>query len=471
MQQYSDVVLVTSTPGGQVRAPAAASVQVNINGGGAATLYSDNGITTRTNPIVCDSSGEYSFYAADGLYDLVISVTGFTTETKTAAVLLFDSEAAFGLTIGSATTAGTIQFPARTVGRGQNLISCFDLGPFLGDPDPVMMWGYNITQTAGFSTPGEPRAYWSIEGYYNDGTGDPKIESYYQIDGLTGQGANQFRPWFCIANRDTANILVRYAADLHQFFPADLTGGASVLDIYPANSPAFDFKKTVRISALAQSTGLQLADNTGTPITFTATPNWATTGAPAIVTGGAYGFSMAPGGLEALRIAYVSGAVNFGVINGSATTGTVVFAADGSDSDIGIAIAAKGADVIDLYTGGAFTSGVLSSGNKQVQITHTASANRNITLTGSNGGNPTIGTSAGNLAITPAVVVAATSGSAIGTTTSSTTVLNLPAGSTAASSIRLAHGAAPSSPVNGDMWTTTTGLFVRINGSTVGPLT
>lgn len=35
---------------------------------------------------------------------------------------------------------------------------------------------------------------------------------------------------------------------------------------------------------------------------------------------------------------------------------------------------------------------------------------------------------------------------------------------------RLPHGTAPSAPVNGDVWTTTAGLFVRVNGSTVGPL-
>jgi len=60
---------------------------------------------------------------------------------------------------------------------------------------------------------------------------------------------------------------------------------------------------------------------------------------------------------------------------------------------------------------------------------------------------------------------------AVGTTISSTTILNLPASTTGVSSIRLAHGSAPSSPVNGDMWTTTAGLYVRINGVTVGPLT
>lgn len=37
--------------------------------------------------------------------------------------------------------------------------------------------------------------------------------------------------------------------------------------------------------------------------------------------------------------------------------------------------------------------------------------------------------------------------------------------------LRLPHGAAPSSPVNGDVWTTSAGgLYVRINGTTVGPL-
>ncbi len=34
----------------------------------------------------------------------------------------------------------------------------------------------------------------------------------------------------------------------------------------------------------------------------------------------------------------------------------------------------------------------------------------------------------------------------------------------------LPHGVAPTSPVDGDVWTTTAGLFVRINGATIGPL-
>lgn len=51
----------------------------------------------------------------------------------------------------------------------------------------------------------------------------------------------------------------------------------------------------------------------------------------------------------------------------------------------------------------------------------------------------------------------------------STSPLLTRAPTTSNSSLRLPHGTAPSSPVNGDVWTTTAGLFARINGSTIGP--
>jgi len=44
------------------------------------------------------------------------------------------------------------------------------------------------------------------------------------------------------------------------------------------------------------------------------------------------------------------------------------------------------------------------------------------------------------------------------------------ASTTAKSGLNLAHGVAPTSPVNGDVWTTSLGMFVRINGVTYGPL-
>jgi hypothetical protein len=42
-----------------------------------------------------------------------------------------------------------------------------------------------------------------------------------------------------------------------------------------------------------------------------------------------------------------------------------------------------------------------------------------------------------------------------------------PAGASGTPSLRMPHGSAPSSPTNGDVWTTTAGLFLRQNGTTV----
>lgn len=44
------------------------------------------------------------------------------------------------------------------------------------------------------------------------------------------------------------------------------------------------------------------------------------------------------------------------------------------------------------------------------------------------------------------------------------------ASSTGNANLNLPHGTNPTSPVNGDIWTTNSGLYVQISGSTVGPL-
>ncbi|KPU45824.1 hypothetical protein OXPF_06130 [Oxobacter pfennigii] len=41
-----------------------------------------------------------------------------------------------------------------------------------------------------------------------------------------------------------------------------------------------------------------------------------------------------------------------------------------------------------------------------------------------------------------------------------------PESSTEEAPLSIPHGAAPASPVNGDMWTTTSGLYLRLNGTT-----
>lgn len=76
---------------------------------------------------------------------------------------------------------------------------------------------------------------------------------------------------------------------------------------------------------------------------------------------------------------------------------------DGSDANVNIDIGSKGTGYVFLRTGGG----------AQVQIAHTASANRYITLTGSNGGNPTIGVSGGSLDLGAPIVL---TGQTVGTT-------------------------------------------------------
>lgn len=74
MKHLSDVVV------NQFNIPLAfASVQVNVHGGGAANIFSDDGITAAPNPITCDGQGRLSFYAADGRYDLIATSNGITT--------------------------------------------------------------------------------------------------------------------------------------------------------------------------------------------------------------------------------------------------------------------------------------------------------------------------------------------------------------------------------------------------------
>ena len=110
---------------------------------------------------------------------------------------------------------------------------------------------------------------------------------------------------------------------------------------------------------------------------------------------------------------------------------------------IGTSLALGGATIGSnaiAVTGTGFISGAFNVG--------TASTNY-LQFAGS-GTNPTIGTNGGSVSITSALLTLA---SATGT-----------------SGVNMPHGTAPSSPVNGDVWTTTAGIYVRINGVTVGPL-
>lgn len=98
--------------------------------------------------------------------------------------------------------------------------------------------------------------------------------------------------------------------------------------------------------------------------------------------------------------------VNYVAVGARATGLTPYVASDGSDTNVGLILNTKGAGSVFLTTD--------AINNTQVEITDTPSANRHITMTGSNGGNPTISVSAGSLAFGSDVVI--TGGSITGIT-------------------------------------------------------
>lgn len=71
MQKYHDTVL-SNSGAGPVKPVAGAEVTVTTLAGDLATIYSDNGVTPKANPITTNDKGYYDFYAADGRYTLTI---------------------------------------------------------------------------------------------------------------------------------------------------------------------------------------------------------------------------------------------------------------------------------------------------------------------------------------------------------------------------------------------------------------
>jgi hypothetical protein len=67
------------------------TVTVNIHSSIAATLFSDSVGTPLANPFVANTDGSYSFYAANGKYDITMSVGGMTSPYTLWEVQLSDT--------------------------------------------------------------------------------------------------------------------------------------------------------------------------------------------------------------------------------------------------------------------------------------------------------------------------------------------------------------------------------------------
>lgn len=99
-----------------------------------------------------------------------------------------------------------------------------------------------------------------------------------------------------------------------------------------------------------------------------------------------------------VQIPHIASAVNFIAAQGAATGGNVAVGAAfaSADTDVQMVLYSKGAGTINLGT---------NAGNStQLQVLHTASATQNPTITGGNGVNSKIGTTAGGLDLTSATI-------------------------------------------------------------------
>lgn len=94
MQKY--VNDITTVVDGKLEPLSNAAVTVYVGGTSTlATLYSDNGITTTTNPFISNNTGRVAFYADDGRYDLVVSKTGYNSVS--IPDIIFDDPAVYTL--------------------------------------------------------------------------------------------------------------------------------------------------------------------------------------------------------------------------------------------------------------------------------------------------------------------------------------------------------------------------------------
>jgi hypothetical protein len=163
MQKYFNYV--QNTHGDAIQG---ASVAVTITSSGAtATIYSDDGVTTTTNPLTTDENGYFAFYAADNNYTLTISGNGITTSVITNVSLVSYSENTWIPSIGGNATysvqAGFYTKRGRSVTvTGQILINAIGTGstgtitglPFtaIGGCDTAITVGYFTGSATNYAT-------------------------------------------------------------------------------------------------------------------------------------------------------------------------------------------------------------------------------------------------------------------------------------------------------------------------------
>lgn len=130
---------------------------------------------------------------------------------------------------------GNLLFDAGGIGK-----EAISYGPnsFNGTIDPTIYFGYNQKWNGSLITPNEPGLSWTVEGNYNDGSGQNKMEAYLQY--VPADGSSPTRPLFFQINRVT-NVVTATAIQ-----------GNPVRLLYPlannqAAQPMVDFQRNTVI--------------------------------------------------------------------------------------------------------------------------------------------------------------------------------------------------------------------------------
>lgn len=152
MQRYVNFIASTTATNSTLRVLSSATCTVYVSGTTTlATLYSDNGVTPLANPFLSTSTGQVSFYAANGLYDLVVTKTGFETVTIDA-IELDDLLAPSGSNSVGYLPAGAGAVSRTVQGKLRETVSVKDFGAVgdgVADDTAAIQAAITATQTAG----------------------------------------------------------------------------------------------------------------------------------------------------------------------------------------------------------------------------------------------------------------------------------------------------------------------------------
>lgn len=285
-------------------------------------------------------------------------------------------------------------------------------------------------------------------------------------------GAEQI-PLTSTASSSTA-VTRRVALSLINSYPTGTTQTANTVFAGPTSGSAVApaFRALVNADISPAGAALTKTDDTNVTLTLGGTPTTALVNAASLTLGWTGTLGVARGGTNLASYAvgdilYASGATTLAKLADVATGNALISGGVTTAPSWGkITLTGHVSGVLPVANGGTNASSASITAFNNITGYTAAGA------TGTTSTNLVFSTSP--ILVTPTLGVAdATSLTATnigaGGAISSTTWLNLAAGTTAASALRFIQGVAPTAPVDGDMWredNTRTGLKLRVNSAT-----